>query len=134
MPADLSGVMFGFLADLLGGLIAGLVGWFGHLIYDRRRRRKYHAQFDRDILQFAETIQPSVRPDQMQELMAHVVPLASKARFGVDVPPLTADHTLPKGATLYCKFCEMNIEPTTEGRCKICKLNCGLWHEAARQT
>jgi hypothetical protein len=81
MDADLSGVVFGFLADLLGGLIAGLVGWFGHLIYDRRRRRKYHAQFDRDILQFAETIQTSVRPDQMQELMAHVVPLASKARF-----------------------------------------------------
>ena len=133
MNAELNHVVLGFLAHVLGGLIAGWVGWFGHLIYERRRRKKYHAQFDRDILEFAHTIQAIVTPEQMPELMAHVVPLASKARFGVDTPPLKEEHTLPPGAILHCKICKRSITPTTAGRCKTCKLGCGLWHEDVQQ-
>ena len=44
-----------------------------------------------------------IPPGQIPEIMALVVPLASKARFGVDAPPLKEEHTLPKGVTLYCK-------------------------------
>lgn len=129
MIADVNHVLTGFLAHVLGGLIAGLVGWFGHSIYERRRRKIYHVQFDRDITQFAEQIHTMVsNTEQMQELMAYVVPLASKARFGMDVPPLKEEHTLPQGVTLQCKFCKLPVEPTTEGRCKTCNVGCSLWH------
>ena len=40
----------------------------------------------------------------MPEIMAHIVPLASRARFGVDIPPLNEEHTLPKGTKLHCDF------------------------------
>ncbi len=82
MNAEL--VVLGLLAHICGGLIGGLVGWFGHSIYEHRRRKKYHAQFDRDIIEFIENFQGTVPADQMPEIMAHIVPLASRAQYGAD--------------------------------------------------
>ncbi len=134
MNAELNQFLSGFLADIMGGLIAGLVGWFAHSKYEKHRRKKYHAQFDRDILEFSHAMRDAIPHEQIPELMALVVPLASRARFGVDMPPLKEEHTLPKGAVLHCKICKQSVEPTTEGRCKTCKLTCGLWHEPVPKT
>ncbi len=82
MNAEL--LVLGFIAHICGGLIGGLVGWFGHSIYEHRRRKKYHAQFDRDIIEFIENFQGTVPADQMPEIMAHIVPLASRAQYGAD--------------------------------------------------
>jgi len=132
MNIELNHLLIGFLAHTLGGLIAGLFGWFGHSLYDHSRRKRYHVQFDRDIIEFVHKIRDKFPAKQMPELMRYIVPLASKARFGVDVPPLKEEHSLPKGTTLYCKYCKRNTEPSTEGRCKTCTLGCGLWHEPAK--
>ena len=49
-------VLEGFLAHLIGGVIGGLTGWFLHIIYSRLQRRKKHAQFDREIVEFVSNL------------------------------------------------------------------------------
>jgi hypothetical protein len=63
--------------------------------------------------------------------MKLAVPLASKARYGVEIPPLKKRDIYydDKSGELHCKLCKKDVRPTSEGRCNNCKLNCSLWHE-----
>lgn len=129
MPIDPSQVSEGFLAHVIGGVIGGAVGWFLHVAYAFFQRGKQHARFDREIVEFAEQLQQLLPAEQIPLVMARVVPLASKATFGADVPPLKEHHLLPPGVKLLCKICQRLVEPTADGRCATCKLGCTSYHE-----
>ena len=132
MPLDPSQISEGFLAHLIGGIIGGVVGWFLHAAYGLLLRKRQHAQFDREIVEFATQLQRLVSLQEIPTVMARVVPLASKATFGTEVPPLKERHSFPKGVKLNCKICKRSIEPTFEGRCATCKLGCTSYHESAK--
>lgn len=131
MTLEQEHILVGFLAHLIGGIIGGLTGWFLHAIYSRWQRGKQHAHFDREIEQFATHLKSLISKEQMPDVMARVVPLASKAIFGTEIPPLKKVYALPAGSKLGCKMCERSIEPTFDGRCPSCKIGCSLYHEPA---
>jgi hypothetical protein len=118
----------GFIAHLLGGLIGAVVGWSIHVLYRRLKRGSQHAQFDREIVGFAKQLQTLVASEKMPAVMARVVPLACKATFGTEEPPLKETYTIPHGTILGCKLCKRRVEPTSEGRCPTCKLGCSSYH------
>jgi len=129
MALDPVSVSEGFLAHLLGGVIGGLAGWLLHTLYGQLQRRKQHAQFDREISEFVAQLRSLLRREQIPSVMARVVPLASKATFGTQIPPLKEEHLLPAGIKLNCRMCERSIEPSFEGRCPTCKLGCSSYHD-----
>ena len=124
----------GFGAHILGGLIGGLIGWLGHLVYERYRRKKHHAQFDRDVLEFAQEIRGLVALDNIPPLMKKFVPIASKAHFGTEIPPLKEEYIVPEETTLKCRICERDVKPTTEGRCETCKLGYSTYQRLRENT
>ncbi len=127
----INGFISSIIAGILAGLVAAAVSSFFKSIFEKHRRRIYDEQFDRDIKQFSYSMKDTISSDKIQELMKLVVPLASKARYGQEVPPSKdGDMKYFKDNTvLHCKICEKKIRPTTEGRCNECKLSCSLWHE-----
>lgn len=129
MVIELEHVITGFLGHVFGGIIGGLTGWFLHIIYTRSQRRKQHAQFDREIETFASQLRNLIPREQIPEVMARVVPLASKAIFGTEIPPLEKEYALPPGTALDCKNCERSIIPTFEGRCPTCRMGCSTYHK-----
>src|SRR5689334_22166708 len=102
----------GLLAHILGGLIGALIGWFAHVFLQWWRRRKSHVLFEGDISDFTQTISGVLSADKIRKLMRQFVPLASKARYGEDVPPLREEYIIPQGIDLHCKICEATITPT----------------------
>ena len=132
MPLDQMYILEGFLAHLLGGIIGGLTGWFLHAIYGKWQRKKQHARFDRDIEEFARRLTSLVSKNEMPTVMAQVVPLASKAAFGTEVPPLKEAYSFPAGVQLNCKLCLRSVVPTFEGRCPTCLLGCSSFHQPAQ--
>lgn len=129
MTPHLIEVMLGFAAHVVGGLIAGLVGWFCHAVYERCQRRKQHARFDSDIQRFARTLKDTVRAEDRPKVMAQVVPLASRATFHDSVPPLNQHVELLPTVELRCNICERRVKPEHDGRCGTCKLGHSSWHE-----
>lgn len=120
----------GILAHLLGGIIGGVVGWFAHTIYRYWERKRHHAEFDRAITEFARHLQVLLPHEQIPEVMARVVPLASKAFFGRKKPPLKERNVIPAGGRFGCDICKRTIEPTVQGRCPTCKLAMSSYHQS----
>jgi len=127
--ADISNIAEGFLAHLLGGVLGGVVGWMMHVVYGLWRRGQQHAQFDREIVEFANELKSLVRLDEIPNVMKRVVPLASKATFGTDTPPLKEKYVLPTDSKVECGICERSVKPTHEGRCETCKLGLTSYHK-----
>lgn len=123
-----SQVSDGFFAHVIGGVIGGGVGWVMHALYRRWQRRRQHAEFDREVVGFATQLQSLVSDEQIPKVMARFVPVASKATYGIEIPPLKERYSLPQGVTLECDICKRTVEPTFEGRCDTCKLGITSYH------
>lgn len=120
--------------EIFGKVVAGLTGaiivWGIQRLWQwLYQSKKSQAEFRNDIIEFSNSIKDSIPLDKIPSLMALVVPLASKARFGIDSPPLLDNYIIPSNVKLNCKVCKQEVKATTEGRCKTCKLSCSLWHD-----
>lgn len=128
MAGETANFLDGFLAHLVGGIIAAIVGWFAHAYYQHRQRRKMHARFDHEIEAFVGHLKALIPTTEMPGVMQRVVPLVSRATFGTEIPPLNKEYTFPAGLSVGCKMCEQSINPLPEGRCPTCKIGLQSYH------
>ena len=110
MSVDTPQIAEGFVAHLIGGLIGVLVGWIAHEAYTMFRHRRQHAEFNREIDEFAAQIRQLIPGEQMPAMMKRVVPLVSRATFRTEVPPLTEEFALPTGTAYKCRYCERVVD------------------------
>jgi hypothetical protein len=126
-------ILIGFGAHVLGGLIGGVVGWLSHTVFNHLQRKKQHARFNREIIELTERLKGTIPNAEIPKVMERVVPLASRATFGVPEPPLNEVILMPSGAKLDCNICVRTIEPNFEGRCPTCKLGSMSYHVPAHK-